>query len=80
MNHLRRFSPPPRSGLVSNVLWLIFALSFIWFPYLGMVTFPCRHKDEKAAIANQGAPWSPYGKPELGNFNVSSSSKEVVIS
>lgn len=31
-------------NLICNVLWLLFALSFVWFPYIGMTTLPCRHK------------------------------------
>lgn len=33
-------------NLISNVLWLFFALSFVWFPYIGMTTLPCRHKPD----------------------------------
>ena len=31
-------------SIIYNVLWLLFALSFLWFPYIGMVTLPCRRK------------------------------------
>ena len=31
-------------SIIYNVLWLVFALSFLWFPYIGMVTLPCRRK------------------------------------
>lgn len=65
MNQLRAISPP-RTGLVSTLLWLIFALSFIWFPYLGMVTFPCRNsKDSTTTTASRfSTPWSPYSQQD----------------
>ena len=33
---------PLSRSIIHNLLWLVFALSFLWFPYIGMVTFPCR--------------------------------------
>ena len=43
-----------RSGIVSNMIWLVFAVSFIWFPYFGMVTIPCRDRKTR-----HSSPWFP---------------------
>ena len=31
-----------RTRFVINLLWLVVATSFIWFPYIGMISIPCR--------------------------------------
>lgn len=64
MKQWRTFYPLPRtSSLVFNILWLTFALSFLWFPYLGMVIFPCRNQrgslHSKGDAVSQHS-WSPY--------------------
>ncbi len=48
----------PRGGLLANVLWLVFALSFLWFPYFGMWVFPCQQQREHKHHSNS---WSKYG-------------------
>ncbi len=57
--------PLPRTVL-QNLLWLAFALSFLWFPYIGMVTFPCRRNpasDRKRASSRSSYVWGIGGSP-----------------
>ncbi len=48
----------PRGGILANVLWLVFALAFLWFPYIGMWVFPCQQQREHKHHSNS---WSKYG-------------------
>lgn len=50
----------PRGGLIANMLWLVFALSFLWFPYIGMWLFPCQRTVKKHKHTTS---WSKYDDP-----------------
>jgi hypothetical protein len=49
----------PRGGTILYLAWLIFATSFIWFPYLGMISIPCQ-KEPSSNLPF--LPWSPGNK------------------
>ena len=53
----------PQSSIVLNFLWLLFATSFIWFPYIGMISIPCRKGSTSTKYA---PPWSQRDYTGIG--------------
>ena len=49
----------PQSSIILNLLWLLFATSFIWFPYIGMISMPCR---KGSSTSEYSLRWSPNAK------------------
>ena len=52
-------------SIIYNVLWLLFALSFLWFPYIGMVTLPCRQKPAR----RHAVTWSSNRRESLPDYS-----------
>lgn len=57
----------PRGGLLANAIWLVFALSFLWFPYIGMLVFPCQEKSGDQR--HHSSLWSKYDTNELMDYS-----------
>lgn len=49
----------PQSSIVLNFLWLFFATTFIWFPYIGMISIPCQKGSTSTKFP---PPWSQRDK------------------
>ena len=57
--------PRSLSGTILYLVWLVFATSFIWFPYLGMISIPC----QKGSSSNVPfLPWSQGNKDQQMDY------------
>lgn len=54
-----------QSSIVLNILWMLFATLFIWFPYIGIISIPCR---KGSSSTKYSSPWPQRDYTGIGKL------------